>query len=250
MQETTIEPTKENLGVSRRYFVKGAGIIAGGFAIGSMALVQACTSNNPTTTPTGTTTAPPTTTPPPTTAPPVVETYLFFSAVEAATIKAAFGRLLPGSASDPGAVEATAHIYLDRALNGAYANLGVNYHRGITAMNAYCQTKFSKNFGDLTAAQQDTVLTDMQGGTATGFYAPGAAEFFGLLLKHMTEGTFCDPLYGGNQNLVGWKMIGYPGSQAAYIDSEMAIGFDQASKKILTLADVEGIVMPLPASGF
>ncbi|APV43759.1 gluconate 2-dehydrogenase gamma chain [Dehalogenimonas formicexedens] len=244
MQES-IETTQENLGVSRRYFVKGAGIIAGGFAVGSMALAQACTSNSPTTTPPGTTTPPPTTT-----TPPVVETFLFFNAVEAATVKAAFGRLLPGSASDPGAVEAGAHIYVDRALNGAYANLGMAYHRGLTAMNAYSQSKFTKNFGDLTTTQQDSVLTDMQGGTATGFYAPGSGEFFSLLLKHMTEGTFCDPLYGGNQNLVGWKMIGYPGSQAAYTDAEMAIGFDQASKKILTLADIESIVMPLPSSGF
>jgi len=66
----------------------------------------------------------------------------------------------------------------------------------------------------------------------------------------MGEGTFCDPIYGGNLNLVGWKMIGYPGAQPAYSDADMAIGFDQATKKIMTLTDIEGMVMPLPTSGF
>ena len=249
MEEIKNEQTQVNPGVSRRYFVKGAGLIAGGFAIGSMALVQACTTNNPSTT-TTTTTAPPTTTPPPTTTSPPVETYVFFNTIEAATVKDAFGRLLPGSATDPGAVEAGAHLYTDQALNGAYANLGPTYHRGLTAMNAYSQSQFSKNFGDLTSTQQDSVLTDMQSGKATGFYAPTAPAFFSMLLQHMGEGTFCDPIYGGNLNLVGWKMIGYPGSQAAYSDTDMAIGFDQATKKILTLSDIEGVVMPLPASGF
>jgi gluconate 2-dehydrogenase gamma chain len=248
MEETKIETAVENAGVSRRYFVKGAGLIAGGFAVGSMALVQACTTKNPTTT--GTTTAPPTTTPPPTTAPAPAETYVFFNSIEAATIKAAFGRLIPGTQQDPGAVEAAAHIYIDRALNGAYANLQQAYKRGIVSVNAYAQALNSKNFGDLTSAQQDAILTDMQSGKATGFYAPGATEFFNLLLKHVGEGLFCDPVYGGNLNLVGWKMIGFPGAQHSYGDSDMAVGADQSKKSILTLADIEGVSMPLPNSGF
>jgi len=246
MEETKIE-TQENPGVSRRYFVKGAGLVAGGFAIGSMALVQACTSNNPTTT---ATTLPPTTTAPPTTTPAAIETYVFFSSIEAATIKAAFGRLIPGTPQDPGAVEAAAHIYIDRSLNGAYTNLQQTYRRGIASMNAYTQSVNSKNFSDVTSVQQDSILTDMQSGKATGFYAPGAAEFFSLLLKHVGEGLFCDPIYGGNLNLSGWKMIGFPGAQHSYGDSDMAIGADQSKKAILTLAEIEAVTMPLPASGF
>jgi hypothetical protein len=62
---------------------------------------------------------------------------------------------------------------------------------------------------NLTPAQQDAVLTTMQAGTATGF--PGAQSFFNLVRGHAVQGMFGDPLHGGNANLVGWDLIGYPG---------------------------------------
>lgn len=181
---------------------------------------------------------------------PVAETYTFFNPVEASTIKAVMGRLLPGNAQDPGAVEAGAHIYLDKALAGPYFLQQMSYRRGIAAMNDYCQAKYKKNFAELTADQQDGILTDMQKGTATGFYGPTAPAFFLTLVQHMKEGTFCDPVYAGNQNLVGWKMIGFPGAQIAYGDSDMQPSADQSKKKILTLADTEDIPMPMPKNGF
>ena len=42
--------------------------------------------------------------------------------------------------------------------------------------------------------------------------------FFELLLQNTREGFFADPVYGGNRNMVGWKMIGYPGSRYDYRD--------------------------------
>ena len=35
--------------------------------------------------------------------------------------------------------------------------------------------------------------------------------FFDLLWRNTEEGFFADPLYGGNRNKVGWKLIGFPG---------------------------------------
>lgn len=32
-----------------------------------------------------------------------------------------------------------------------------------------------------------------------------------MLLNHTRQGMFGDPYYGGNANLVGWELIGYPG---------------------------------------
>ena len=32
------------------------------------------------------------------------------------------------------------------------------------------------------------------------------------------EGFFADPVYGGNRDMVGWKMIGYPGARYNYLD--------------------------------
>ena len=32
------------------------------------------------------------------------------------------------------------------------------------------------------------------------------------------EGFFSDPVYGGNRNMVGWSMIGFPGTRYDYRD--------------------------------
>lgn len=58
--------------------------------------------------------------------------------------------------------------------------------------------------------------------TAFGDLDPG--EFFSTLRTDTIEGMFADPLYGGNQDLVGWTLIGYPGPQRAYSPQEMLIG--------------------------
>ena len=40
--------------------------------------------------------------------------------------------------------------------------------------------------------------------------------FFNLLLAHTIAGFFADPVYGGNRDMVGWKLIGFPGAQMSY----------------------------------
>jgi gluconate 2-dehydrogenase gamma chain len=40
---------------------------------------------------------------------------------------------------------------------------------------------------------------------------PPARVFFTMIYQNVIEGMFSDPLYGGNQNKAGWKMIGFPG---------------------------------------
>ena len=47
---------------------------------------------------------------------------------------------------------------------------------------------------------------------------PAASGFFELLLKNTQEGFFADPIYGGNRDMVGWKMIGFPGARYDYRD--------------------------------
>jgi len=174
---------------------------------------------------------------------------MFFSQSNAATVQAICSRIIPSASGDPGAVEAKAYIYIDHALAGTYISQQNTYRRGLAAMDAYSQTKFQKNFADLAAAQQDTVLTDMQTGAATGFYGPDSTTFFNTLVQHVKEGTFSDPLYGGNQGAVGWKMEGFPGAQVAYGIPIWRLG-RPVKKTILTLADEESIIMPMPTNGF
>ena len=182
---------------------------------------------------------------------PKIETFIFFSKADGALVKAITGRLIPGDIEDPGAVEAGAHIYVDRALAGYYHAQGTSYRRGLNAVNVYSHSKYEKDFVELNNEQQDSVLTDMQKGTATGFESPSANEFFNTLFQHVREGTFCDPIYYGNQDLVGWKMIGFDGAQVAHFDSHMQVGADQSKRTpILTLADMEKYNFPTPKNGY
>ena len=43
-------------------------------------------------------------------------------------------------------------------------------------------------------------------------------SFFAQVIKDMQMGFFADPLYGGNRDMAGWKMIGYPGARYNYLD--------------------------------
>mgnify|MGYP006391308779 CR=1 FL=1 len=42
--------------------------------------------------------------------------------------------------------------------------------------------------------------------------------FFETLLANTIEGWFADPAYGGNRDMAGWKMIGFPGARYDYRD--------------------------------
>jgi gluconate 2-dehydrogenase gamma chain len=118
------------------------------------------------------------------------------------------------------------------------------YRLGIQGMEDYAQQLYQKGFAQLSTDQQDRVLTDMQAGIPTTFdgasiqalpslpgasgteaaiqnagavnVGVGAAAFFSLLLQHVIAGFFADPVYGGNQNMIGWQLIGFPGAQMSY----------------------------------
>jgi gluconate 2-dehydrogenase gamma chain len=37
-----------------------------------------------------------------------------------------------------------------------------------------------------------------------------------MFMRNVTEGLFCDPMHGGNRDMVGWKWVGFPGDPTAY----------------------------------
>ena len=137
------------------------------------------------------------------------EPFETLTAAEGATLEAIVARLIPTDASGPGAAEARAARYIDRALGGFLSSFLVAYRAGLAGVESYARTAKSASFTQLSAQDQDAVLTDMENNAAKSF--PGAALFFNVVLSHTMQGTFCDPFYGGNANFVGWDLIGYPG---------------------------------------
>jgi len=132
------------------------------------------------------------------------------AAAEFETLDAMVARLIPSDDLGPGAKEAGASIYIDRALGGALASSRQAYAAGLAALDRYAQSSRGASFARLSPVDQDSVLIDVETGAATGFSGSSAA-FFTMVLNHTHQGTFGDPFYGGNANFVGWDLIGYPG---------------------------------------
>ena len=170
--------------------------------------------------------------------------WYFFTPVEAATVEAIVDRLIPADHLSPGGKDCGCAIYIDRQLAGYFgqatryytkgpfmpglATQGYQgdltpagrYRLGLAALNDYTRAAFNKDFRALTAEQQDEVLTGLDGGKIKLKLKQGfnTKEFFELVLQNTMEGFFADPLYGGNKNMAGWKMIGFPGARYDYRD--------------------------------
>ena len=159
----------------------------------------------------------------------------FFNRDQAATIAAFTERLMPGAPSSPGASDAEVLNYIDLALAGAYADLQNFYRRGLTQLDAYCRKTYNEPFVRLDAARQDEVITALEGGKATGFTWPAAQEFFNTVRTHTMEGMFADPIYGGNKDFAGWRLVGFPGTQAVFTPADME------SRQAFTRAPMVGL---------
>jgi gluconate 2-dehydrogenase gamma chain len=141
-----------------------------------------------------------------------------------ATIIAFTERLMPGAPGKPGAKDANVANYIDLALSGAYTDQQYFYRQGLEALETYCQAQYKKSFMFLTTAQQDTVLAAMDENKAAGFTWPTAKAFFEKLRLHTIEGLFSDPVYGGNKDFAGWKLVGFPGAQPFFTEDDMKSG--------------------------
>jgi gluconate 2-dehydrogenase gamma chain len=146
----------------------------------------------------------------------------FFNMTDSVTIAAIAERIMPGAAGKAGATDAGVFNYIDLALAGAYSDQQEFYRHGLTQLDAYCNATYKKSFAALPAAQQDEALAALESGKATGFDWPTAQAFFGTLRKHTMEGMFADPVYGGNKDFVGWRLVGFPGAQQQFTPDDMA----------------------------
>ena len=143
------------------------------------------------------------------------------------TLSAITGRIIPTDESGPGAIEAHAANYIDKALNSHYSYQKDNYTANLAAMDAYSKATHGANFVELPPEKQDAVLTALESNTvgkSFGF-APDARTFFNLVLEHTQEGMFSDPYYGGNANFIGWDLLDFPGVKLEFTEQEQQLNF-------------------------
>jgi gluconate 2-dehydrogenase gamma chain len=133
-----------------------------------------------------------------------------------AILAAVADRIFPKT-DTPGAVEAGALDYIDKALAGDYADYLRLYRTGLRALDRHARRAFDAAFAALPDEQQDLVLADFEADRVPDFKK--AAEFFETIRYHVLEGVFCEPQYGGNRDMVGWRLVNFPGQQFGYPDA-------------------------------
>ena len=97
-----------------------------------------------------------------------------------------------------------------------------SYRKGLATLDKVSKKKYGARFADLPDKTQTKLLADMEDGKVAGF--KDSKDFFKMVLEDVYEGMFSDPLYGGNRDLAGWKLVGYPGAQRAYTEYELMHG--------------------------
>lgn len=96
-------------------------------------------------------------------------------------------------------------------------NRGKMFLYGLRKMEEVSQHKHGAHFVDLDAKEQDEILTSFEK-NEVDMQALAPMTFFNLLLQTTIEGVYADPVYGGNKDMMGWKMKEYPGPRMAHIN--------------------------------
>jgi len=162
--------------------------------------------------------------------------YFFLTLPEAVFLTAFVDELIPAdehpAASEIGVVEfidlqlATGYgdgerLYLDGPHESGTESQG--YQLGLTPAQLYRQgiaaidgSLDGASFATLSASARQDLIGALEKGERDAGDIPGK-RFFTELLQNTIEGYFADPVYSGNHDASGWKMIGFPGAHAYYI---------------------------------
>ncbi len=167
-------------------------------------------------------------------------TYAYLNPDEAAFVEALVDHMVPADEYSPKGTDLGLNIYIDRALAGGWGKgerlymqgpwkPGVPsqgyqlpltpadlYRAGIAAANAFCVKTYGKSFDKIAESQREEFLLGLRAGKVAFENGPPARVFFATLYQNVMEGMFADPIYGGNRDKAGWKLIGFPGVIAVH----------------------------------
>lgn len=167
--------------------------------------------------------------------------YLFLQPTEAAFVESLVDHIYPADERSPGGVDIGLATYIDRALGGPWGagdrlymdgpwETGVPQQgyqlplspaqlvrQGIQSTNSACARQYGgKAFDGLSAGDKEAVLQQLFSGKLVFDNGLPSATFFSVLYQCVVEGIFSDPIYGGNKDKAGWKLVGFPGVVATH----------------------------------
>jgi gluconate 2-dehydrogenase gamma chain len=171
-----------------------------------------------------------------------LSSWQFFSGDEGRAMEALADCIIPPDPQTPGGKDAGCAEFVDRQLAGPYGrqeglylrppfqsgmkNQGHQsekgpaqaYREGLAALARACKERHGgKIFAELSADERIDVLRALEAGELQLGSVDGKS-FFTQVVKDVQMGFFADPIYGGNRDMVAWKMIGYPGARYNYLD--------------------------------
>jgi gluconate 2-dehydrogenase gamma chain len=124
---------------------------------------------------------------------------VFFTPSEAAEIEAISSLIIPTD-DTPGAREAGAVYFIDRALEAFLAPIAGVFRDGLADFGQRLDRAYpgTASIAGLSPSDANAFLGSVE-----------HTQFFGLCRTFTVWGTLADPAHGGNRNHVGWRMIGF-----------------------------------------
>lgn len=166
----------------------------------------------------------------------------FFTHDEATLVEAVVDRLIPPDDLGVGGKDAGCAVFLDRQLAGAYGQAAglymrppfmkgvatqgyqspeapaARYRAALQALLAHVKENYAgQAFVQLPVEKQDAIIGSLEKGELK-LADIDSASFFAILLQDTQQGFFADPVYGGNRDMAGWKLVGFPGARYDYRD--------------------------------
>lgn len=167
----------------------------------------------------------------------------YFTDAEWAFINAITDRLIPEDELGGGALAAGVPEFIDRQMLTEFGTGDLFYMQGpfhidslptlgyqeqyppnelyrhaISQIEQFLMQRYQQTFSQLDEKTQIAVMEDLEAGKVPLEGISSSTTFFNLLWKNTQEGFLSDPKYGGNKNMIGWKLLGFPGARADFMD--------------------------------
>ncbi|VTU15817.1 MULTISPECIES: gluconate 2-dehydrogenase subunit 3 family protein [unclassified Variovorax] len=199
--------------------------------------------------------------------------YLFLTQPEVRFLEAAAERLIPADELGPGACDAGVASFIDGQLASPWGMHGRQYRTGpwhegtpqqgfqsrlvpqeiyrlgIREIDQHCVAAHGKRFDLLPVAVQDELLRAMER-DALPLPSLSSGLFFTLLFRNTMEGFFADPMYGGNRDKVGWRLIGFPGVAASNYVEHLAQHNVRYEVEPVSILDIEAQRAKVDSQGY
>ncbi|GAA0340198.1 gluconate 2-dehydrogenase subunit 3 family protein [Oceanobacillus sp. FSL W7-1293] len=168
------------------------------------------------------------------------------------TLAAASEIIFPEDENGPGAIGLGAAYYIDKQLASPWGKNADDYRKrpfragesplnrgdtmltGLRKLNEVSQKTHNDMFAKLEEDMQIKILQSFEAGEVE-MNLVSSAGFFALLRQLTLEGCYADPLYGGNKDMEGWRMKEFPGAYMSYTDVVEAEEF--VKKEPMSLSD-------------